>query len=99
MKPCMVGDVDLQLDDLKWVNLHFWVPISFIILWRSFISYGMLETTYSRQKSYARHRRRELEFEEGYKVYLKILPMKGVVRFRKKENLNPRYVGPYEMLQ
>ena len=97
MKPCMVGDVDLQLDDLKWVNLHFWVPISFIIHWRSFISYGMLETTYSGEKSYADHRRRDLEFEEGDKVYLKILPMKGVVRFGKKGMLSPRYVGPREI--
>ena len=36
---------------------------------------------YSRQKSYVDHRRRDLEFEEGDKVYLKILPIKGVVRF------------------
>ncbi|TMX04172.1 hypothetical protein EJD97_011225 [Solanum chilense] len=33
---------------------------------------------YSRQKSYANHRRRDLEFEEGDKVYLKISPIKGV---------------------
>ena len=43
-----------------------------------------LQTSYSRQKSYADHRRRDLEFEEGDKVYLKISPMKGVVRFIKK---------------
>ena len=30
-----------------------------------------LQTTYNRQKSYADHRRRDLEFEEGDKVYLK----------------------------
>ena len=45
-----------------------------------------LETAYSRQKSYADHRRRDLEFEEGDKVYLKFLPMKGLVRFCKKGN-------------
>ena len=37
--------------------------------------------------------RRELEFEEGDKVYLKISPMKGVMRFGKKGKLSPRYVG------
>ena len=31
-----------------------------------------LQTTYNRQKSYADHRRRDLEFEEGDKVYLEI---------------------------
>ena len=32
-------------------------------------------------------------------MYLKILPMKGVVRFGKKGKLSPLYVGPYEVLQ
>ena len=40
-----------------------------------------------------------MEFEEGDKVYLKISPMKGVVRFDKKGKLSPRYVGLYEILQ
>ncbi|WP_353806151.1 hypothetical protein, partial [Acinetobacter baumannii] len=43
-----------------------------------------LQMAYSLQKSYADHRRRDLEFKEGNKVYLKISPMKGVVRFGKK---------------
>ena len=58
-----------------------------------------LKTAYSRQKSYAYHNRRELEFEEGDKVYLKFSPMQGVVRFCKKGKLSPLYVGPYEILQ
>ena len=48
-----------------------------------------LQTAYSRQKSYVDHRRRDLEFEEGDKVHLKISTMKGVVRFRKKRKLSP----------
>ena len=43
-----------------------------------------LQTAYTRQKYSADHRIRDLEFEEGDKVYLKISPMKGVVRFGKK---------------
>ena len=58
-----------------------------------------LQTAYSQQKSYADHRRRDLEFEGYDKVYFKISPMKGVVRFGKKGTLSPRYVGPYEILQ
>ena len=56
------------------------------------------QTAYSQQKSYADHRRRDLEFQEGEKVYLKISPMKRVVRFGKKGNLSLRYVGRYEIL-
>ena len=45
-----------------------------------------LKIAYRRQKSYADHRRKDLEFEEGDKVYLKVLPIKGVVIFDKKGN-------------
>ncbi|KAH0639227.1 hypothetical protein KY285_035813 [Solanum tuberosum] len=42
---------------------------------------------------------RDLEFEVGDWVFLKISPMKGVMRFGKKGKLSPRYVGPYEILK
>ena len=58
-----------------------------------------LKTAYRWQKSNADNRRRELEFLEGDKVYLKISPMKGVMRFGKKGKLSPCYVSPYEILQ
>ena len=45
-----------------------------------------LKTAQDRQKSYADSRRRELEFDRGSKVFLKVSPMKRVVRFGKKEN-------------
>lgn len=44
-------------------------------------------------------KRREEEFEVGDKVLLKVLPMKGVMRFEKKGKLSPKYIGPYEILQ
>ena len=58
-----------------------------------------LKTAQSRQKSYADVRRRDLEFKVGDWVYLKVSPMKGVVRFGKKGKLSPRYVGPYEIIR
>lgn len=64
-----------------------------------YIIRNRLQTTYSRQKPYTKHMRRDLEFDEGGKVYLKISPMKGVVRFGKKGKLSPCCVGPYEILQ
>ena len=54
---------------------------------------------HSRQKSYADNRKRDLEFEVGDWVNLKISPMKGVMRLGKKGKLSPRYVGPYEILK
>jgi hypothetical protein len=40
-----------------------------------------------------------LEFAEGDKVFLRVAPMKGVVRFGKKGKLNPRYIGLFEILE
>ncbi|KAH0693675.1 hypothetical protein KY285_020772 [Solanum tuberosum] len=56
-----------------------------------------LKTTQSRQKSYTDVRRRELEFEVDDWVYLKVSPMKGVMRFGKKGIVSPRYIGPYRI--
>ena len=53
----------------------------------------------SRQKSFADHRRRPLEFQVGDRVFLRVSPRKGVFRFGKKGKLTPRYIGPFEILQ
>jgi hypothetical protein len=52
----------------------------------------------SRQKSYADNRRRELRFEEGDFVYLKVSPMHGVKRFQMKGKLASWFVGPYPII-
>ena len=52
-----------------------------------------------RQKSYADKRRKPLEFQVGDKVLLKVSPWKGVIRFGKRSKLNPRYVGPFEIVE
>ena len=53
----------------------------------------------SRQKSYADARRRNLEFEERDLMFLKIAPMKGILRFPRKGKLSPRFIGPFEILE
>ena len=58
-----------------------------------------LKTVQSRHKSYADVRRRELEFQVDDWIFLKVSPMKGVMRFGKKGKLSPRYVGPYKILK
>ncbi|WVZ61198.1 hypothetical protein U9M48_011109 [Paspalum notatum var. saurae] len=46
-----------------------------------------------------RWRRRELSFEEGDSVYLKVSPIRGTKRFRIKGKLAPRYIGPYKVVR
>ncbi|RVW22176.1 Transposon Ty3-G Gag-Pol polyprotein [Vitis vinifera] len=42
---------------------------------------------------------RDLEFEVGDHVFLKVSPMKSVMRFGRKGKLSPRFVGPFEILE
>jgi hypothetical protein len=58
-----------------------------------------LKTTQSRQKSYVDNRRRELIFEVGDFVYLKVSPMRGMRRFKVKGKLSPRYINPFKTLE
>ncbi|GKB90877.1 hypothetical protein Tco_0963149 [Tanacetum coccineum] len=57
-----------------------------------------MQAAQDRQKSYADRKRKPMEFEVGDRVMLKVSPWKGVVRFGKRGNLNPRYVGPFRVL-
>jgi hypothetical protein len=49
----------------------------------------------SRQKCYDDSHRKPIEFEVRDFVHLKVSPMKSVKRFGVKQNLAPRYVGPF----
>jgi RNA recognition motif-containing protein len=58
-----------------------------------------LQLAQSRQKSYADHRRRNLSFEVGDFVYLKVSPKRGLHRFKIRGKLAPRYIGPFKILE
>ncbi|XP_070032303.1 uncharacterized protein [Nicotiana tomentosiformis] len=58
-----------------------------------------LHTTQSRQKSYADIEVRDVAYMVGENVLLRVSPMKGVMRFRKKGKLSSRYIGPFKMLK
>lgn len=57
-----------------------------------------LRAAQSRQKSYADKRRSNLEFSVGDSVLLKVSPWKGVIRFRKRGKLGPRFIGPFKII-
>ena len=56
-----------------------------------------LKVTRSRQKIYADTHRRDLQFKEGDKVFLKVSPVRGTLRVGQKGKLARRYIGPYEI--
>ncbi|GJU60520.1 retrotransposon protein, putative, ty3-gypsy subclass [Tanacetum coccineum] len=58
-----------------------------------------LKVACDRQKRYADKRRKPLEFSVGDYILLKVSPWKGVVCFRKKGKLAPRFVRPFEIIE
>ena len=64
----------------------------------SLIRHSLL-TAQSRQKRYAGVRRRPLGFEVSDRVFLKVMPKRGVIRFGRHGKLLPRFIGPFEILE
>ncbi|GKA10264.1 putative reverse transcriptase domain-containing protein [Tanacetum coccineum] len=58
-----------------------------------------IQAARDRQKIYADLKRKPMGFQVGDRVMLKVLPWKRVVRFGKRGKLNPRYVGPFKVLE
>ena len=52
-----------------------------------------------RQKSFTDLKRKDIEYEVGDKVFLKVSPWRKILWFRKKGKLSPRFIGPYAILE
>ena len=58
-----------------------------------------LKAASDQQKSYADLKRRDIAYEVGDKVFLKVSSWRKILRFGKKGKLSPRFIGPYEVLE
>ena len=58
-----------------------------------------MKTAQDRQKSYADKRRTDLEFEVGDKVFLKVSPLRNVIRFGSIGKLAPQFAGPFPIIE
>jgi hypothetical protein len=58
-----------------------------------------LRVAQSRQKSYVDHRRREVSFEVGGFICLKVSPMRGLRHFKLRGKLAPRFIGPFKIME
>ncbi|GJV91537.1 putative reverse transcriptase domain-containing protein [Tanacetum coccineum] len=58
-----------------------------------------MQVARDRQKSCADLKHKPMEFQVGDRVMLKVSHWKGVVRFGKQGKFNPRYVGPFKVLE
>ncbi|XP_070054841.1 uncharacterized protein [Nicotiana tomentosiformis] len=75
-----------------------WVIVNRLTKSAHFIA-ERLRTAQSIHKSYVDEKARDLSFMVGKKVLLKFSPMKGIMRFGKNGKLNPRFIGPFEVLR
>jgi hypothetical protein len=53
----------------------------------------------SRQKSYADPQRREVVLEVGDYAYLRVSPIRGLLRFNVRGKLSPRVIGPFKIVE
>ena len=58
-----------------------------------------LKVVTDRQKSYADMRRKDIRYEIGEKVFLKVSSWKKVMRFGKKDKLSPKFIVSYEVIE
>ena len=58
-----------------------------------------MKTVRDRKKSYEDLNRKDIEYEVGDKVFLKVSSWRKILRFGKKGKLRPRFIGPYEILE
>jgi hypothetical protein len=58
-----------------------------------------LRVAQSRQKSYTDHRRRDISFDVGDFVYLKVSPMRGLRHFNVWGKLALRFIEPFKILE
>ena len=58
-----------------------------------------LKVAADRQKSYTSLKRKDIQYDIGEKVFLKVSSWKKVMRFGKKRKLSPRFIGPYEVIE
>ena len=56
-----------------------------------------MKASQSRQKSYHDKRRKDLEFQAGDHVFLRVTPVTGVGRALKSKKLTSRFIGPYQI--
>jgi len=56
-----------------------------------------MKVAQERQKFYADKRRKDIAFFVGDEVFLKVSPLRKVVRFGTSRKLAPRFIGTYDI--
>ncbi|GJZ91352.1 putative reverse transcriptase domain-containing protein [Tanacetum coccineum] len=71
----------------------------FEVLYGQNTNLTMLASCKRSAKELCRYKAKAFEFQVGDRVMLKVSPRKGIIRFGKREKLNPGYIGPFKILK
>ncbi|GJX21355.1 putative reverse transcriptase domain-containing protein [Tanacetum coccineum] len=82
-----------------WVNHLLLVEFSYNNSYHASIKTASFEALYGRKCRSPVCWAEPMEFQVEDRVMLNVLPWKGVVHFSKRGKLNPRYVGPFKVLE
>ena len=58
-----------------------------------------LRVARDRKKKYTDRRWRSSEFAVGDQVFLKVYPLRNVIRFGRRGKLAPRFIGPFRIVE
>ena len=81
---------EMKLNDVELIE---------ITLEKIRIIWERLKVAQDKQKSYVDTRRRELEFDVGDMIFLKVAHWKWVIWFQKWGKFNPQYIDPFKILE
>ncbi|GKD18225.1 putative reverse transcriptase domain-containing protein [Tanacetum coccineum] len=104
-----IKEENIKAENLQGMDKAFEAKVGDVQLTRPKIIYEItkniiqirqrLQAARDRKRSYANIRRKPLEFQVRDRVMLKVSSQKGVIQFRKRGKLNPRYIGPFKILK
>jgi hypothetical protein len=90
---------DSSVLERTWQESNLWTRHSLGSRKTGSIGQRELETSSIKAEIYSDNRRRELRFQVGDFMYLKVSPMRGLHRFKIRGKLALRYIRPFKILE
>ena len=95
----MVGNVNFLFVGMMLERKHLGPELLQLIIEKIVLIKERLKVVQSIQKSCVDNHKRDLKFEAGDHVFLKVSHLNSIMRFGRKGKLSPRFVGPFELLE
>ena len=95
----MVGNVNFLFVGMMLERKHLGPELLQLIIEKIVLIKERLKVVQSIQESCVDNHKRDLKFEAGDHVFLKVSHLNSIMRFGRKENICPRFVGLFKILE